>query len=85
MPGGSTSWYFYNSSLITAGKSEFQRKWGRRKLEDDWRRSDKASFSQEDITEGADEEMSEDVPSEDVEVAEADTSSYSDDPKDPRF
>ena len=31
MPGGSTSWYFYNSSLITAGKSEFQRKWGRRK------------------------------------------------------
>ena len=85
MPGGSTSWYFYNSSLITAGKSEFQRKWGRRKLEDDWRRSNKASFSQEDITEGADEEMSEDVPSEDVEVAEADTSSYSDDPKDPRF
>lgn len=35
------SWYFYNPSLIAAGKSEFQRKWGARKPEDDWRRKNK--------------------------------------------
>ncbi len=86
MPGGSTSWYFYNASLITAGKSEFQRKWGRRKLEDDWRRSNKASFSQADITEGGGEEYddTETLPDEEAE-AEADTSAFSNDPKDPRF
>ena len=87
MPGGSTSWYFYNTSLITAGKSEFQRKWGRRKLEDDWRRSNKASFSQADITEGADDEYASDDGTlvDEEAAAEADTSSYSNDPKDPRF
>lgn len=35
------SWYFYNPSQINAGKSEFQRKWGARKPEDDWRRKNK--------------------------------------------
>lgn len=39
------SWYFYNSAMRAAGKTEFQRKWGARKLEDDWRRHDKSSFS----------------------------------------
>lgn len=44
------SWYFYNPSQIAAGKTEFQRKWGARKPEDDWRRKNKtetfADFSQ---------------------------------------
>ena len=35
------SWYFYNPSQISAGKTEFQRKWGSRKPEDDWRRKNK--------------------------------------------
>ena len=39
--GGDRSWYFYNQQLITQGKSDFQRKWGRRKLEDNWRRKNK--------------------------------------------
>lgn len=39
------SWYFYNQSTVTAGKTDFQRRWGSRKLEDDWRRRNKASFS----------------------------------------
>ena len=39
--GGDRSWYFYNQQLITQGKGEFQRKWGRRKLEDNWRRRNK--------------------------------------------
>lgn len=39
------SWYFYNSSTVTAGKTDFQRRWGSRKLEDDWRRRNKASYA----------------------------------------
>lgn len=39
------SWYFYNNALRNAGRTEFQRRWGARKLEDNWRRRDKASFA----------------------------------------
>lgn len=39
------SWYFYNQATVTAGKTDFQRRWGSRKLEDDWRRRNKASFA----------------------------------------
>ena len=39
------SWYFYNPTTKAAGKTEFQRRWGARKLEDDWRRRNKTSFS----------------------------------------
>lgn len=39
------SWYFYNPSTVTAGKTDFQRRWGSRKLEDDWRRRNKSSFT----------------------------------------
>lgn len=37
---GST-WYFYNPSVVSQGRSEFSRKWGNRSLEDNWRRSTK--------------------------------------------
>ena len=42
--GGSqkSSWYFYNTQLVTAGKSTFRTKWGNRRNEDNWRRSDKS-------------------------------------------
>ncbi len=43
------SWYFYNSATVSAGKTAFQRKWGSRKLEDDWRRRNKASFAFSDF------------------------------------
>lgn len=46
--GGDNSWYFYNTMVKNSGKTEFQRKWGARKLEDDWRRRNKSSFSIED-------------------------------------
>ncbi len=39
------SWYFYNNTAKNAGKTEFQRRWGARKNEDDWRRRNKASFA----------------------------------------
>lgn len=39
------SWYFGNPSAVALGQNEFKRIWGDRALEDDWRRSSKASFS----------------------------------------
>lgn len=39
------SWYFYNTATKNAGKTEFQRRWGSRKLEDNWRRRNKSSFN----------------------------------------
>lgn len=35
------SWYFYNPATVSFGVGEFTKKWGARKLEDNWRRSDK--------------------------------------------
>ena len=34
-------WYFYNPQLIQQGKQDWTRKWGNRKLEDNWRRQNK--------------------------------------------
>lgn len=39
------SWYFYNTMTRNAGKTEFQKRWGSRRLEDDWRRRNKSTFS----------------------------------------
>lgn len=49
------SWYFYNQATKSAGKTEFQRRWGARKLEDDWRRRNKTSFAFEDTEEDSEE------------------------------
>jgi len=37
----SGKWYFYNQAQLSFGQSEFQMKWGKRKLEDNWRRKNK--------------------------------------------
>ena len=42
------SWYFYNNAAKQAGKTQFQKLWGSRKLEDNWRRHNKSTFSFED-------------------------------------
>ena len=39
------SWYFYNTATKNAGKTQFQKQWGNRKLEDNWRRRIKTTFS----------------------------------------
>ena len=42
--GNNTSggkWYFYNPATLSFGLSEFRKIWGKRKLEDNWRRKDK--------------------------------------------
>jgi hypothetical protein len=38
----STKWYFYNPVSVAQGTKDFQLKWGKRKLEDNWRRKNKA-------------------------------------------
>lgn len=43
------SWYFYNDASKSSGKTEFQRRWGSRKLEDDWRRRNKTVFDTSDF------------------------------------
>lgn len=40
-PTGTGSWYFYNPAALSQGFTEFTKKWGRRKLEDNWRLSNK--------------------------------------------
>lgn len=47
------SWYFYNAATKAQGKTEFQRRWGARRLEDDWRRRNKSSYSIADEPETA--------------------------------
>ncbi len=46
------SWYFYNTATKNAGKTAFQKAWGSRRLEDDWRRRNKATFSLDDFETG---------------------------------
>lgn len=45
IPNADKSWYFYNTLTKNQGKNEFQRRWGARKLEDDWRRRNKTTYS----------------------------------------
>jgi tetratricopeptide (TPR) repeat protein len=37
-------WYFYNPATLRSGFSDFSKKWGMRKLEDNWRISDKRNI-----------------------------------------
>jgi tetratricopeptide (TPR) repeat protein len=39
---GTSSFYFYNTNAVSQGFSDFKRKWGNRKLEDNWRRSSRS-------------------------------------------
>ncbi len=42
--GSESAWYFYNPSTLSFGFTEFLKKWGSRKLEDNWRRSNKQTL-----------------------------------------
>ena len=42
-------WYFYNQSLVSAGRTEFLKRWGTRKLEDNWRVSNKQQISFDEL------------------------------------
>ena len=51
-------WYFYNPSAKSFGEPEFRRRWGNRKLEDNWRRKNKRIEGFEQI---AEEQLSDDI------------------------
>lgn len=53
------SWYFYNTATRNAGRTDFQRRWGSRKLEDDWRRRNKATYSLGDTSDNEDDDENE--------------------------
>ena len=51
--GQSALWYFYNPTAVSAGKAEFEKKWGKRTLADDWQRSNKTvlnDFNEEELS-----------------------------------
>ncbi len=50
---GSGKWYFYNTQVVGFGAQEFQRVWGNRPLEDNWRLSDKSVFRADEEEENA--------------------------------
>lgn len=81
------SWYFYNSATVTAGKTEFQRRWGSRKLEDDWRRRNKATFAMPGLEEEEpeDEELAEGEEDSDGEEVDADMAARIADPHFPEY
>ena len=41
LSGQAGAWYFYNTTTVTSGKAAFRKKWGERKNEDNWRRTNK--------------------------------------------
>ncbi len=53
------SWYFYNTATKNAGKTAFQKQWGSRKLEDNWRRRNKATFAMDDFEASNDDKTEE--------------------------
>ena len=67
-------WYFYNQAALTFGRTEFKRRWGERKLEDNWRRANKARAAYAQAAE-----------SEEVPGRRADTAGASLDYKSPEF
>lgn len=73
------SWYFYNKDAIKAGQTAFRRKWGVRKLEDNWRRSNKRTYT-------PDESPEQNITTlDDRSVTTLDTVSSSNDPLNPQY
>ena len=54
-PGVAGDWYFYNIDVMRTGETEFVKKWGKRKLEDNWRRSNKVTslFAEDNVDQNA--------------------------------
>lgn len=72
MNTGDDSWYFYNTATKNAGRTEFQKRWGNRKLEDDWRRRNKATFDFNDFSsESEDEEESDEAQADNTEPTDS--------------
>lgn len=44
-----SGWYFYNTTAMSFGANNFRQRWGERRLEDNWRRSNKQSNALNEI------------------------------------
>jgi len=81
--GQSSKWYFYNPGLVSQGATEFYRRFGNRKLEDNWRISNKSFISFEDMAEmnaGVEKEEEEELDENGNPIAKRET-----DPKKPAY
>jgi len=78
---GAGDWYFYNPMNVNNGKNEFRRRWGNRKLEDNWRRSNKSASLFTETTELQDSTLQ---VSDSTMIAGNDTTAISD-PNIPQF
>ena len=58
--GDQNLWYFYNPVTVGIGKSDFQRIWGKRSLEDNWRRKNKQTIMEAE-TEQVEDSVAKDV------------------------
>jgi tetratricopeptide (TPR) repeat protein len=58
--GAGGSFYFYNSNAVSQGFNDFKRRWGNRKLEDNWRRSQHAATA--DLSGGSSQGTDPDAP-----------------------
>ena len=47
---GFSNFFAYNKSQVQSGKVSFEKKWGQRKLEDNWRRMSKSSDTETDLS-----------------------------------
>lgn len=83
------SWYFYNAGTRNAGRTEFQKRWGARRLEDDWRRRNKQSISIDsplaDNIMAADSIDTENEPAEPVEEKSKEAMEHENDPHYPEY
>jgi len=95
-PGGTGTFYFYNEQMVAIGKNMFQQKWGRRNLEDDWRRRNKSGTIQGSNEElaatdstifagAANDSISKNINSNDSLNLSSEAKEASNDPKDPQF
>jgi len=95
-PGEAGTFYFYNPQIVAIGKTTFQQKWGRRNLEDDWRRRNKTGTSSPDANPdaaladttsvaGTDSIASGNSNNADASSQSTDVKKASSDPKDPQF
>ncbi len=92
VPSGSPSdnaFYFYNPQTVSSGKISFQSKWGRRKLEDNWRRKNKSQVldsgfdSYAEKTDTIDKQQN--LPDQQDAVSEKAAGEESNDPKNPQY
>ena len=72
--GGNADWYFYNPQLMRSGKQEFQKKWGTRTLEDNWRRLSKTVSTPMMADNESEDDM--DVPSDSTAVRDSMRSAF---------